>query len=141
MRIIYKKPDGSVVVLIPAPEFLEEKGIDVIVAKDVPEGHPYIVVKASDVPSDRTFRDAWAIQNKALVVDLEKAKAIGHDIRRSKRAEEFAPHDEVIAKQIPGADFAKAEEARVAIRQKYEGIQAAIDAATSPGQIKTALGI
>lgn len=141
MRIIYKNPDDSVVVLIPAPEFLDAEGIEAIAAKDVPEGRPFIIVKASDVPSDRTFRDAWVIENKAVVVNLAKAKAVGHDIRRAKRAEEFAPHDEVIAKQIPGADFAKAEEARAAIRQKYEGIQAAIDAATDPAQIKAALGI
>ena len=38
-----------------------------------------------------------------IVIDVTKAKAIGHDMRRAARAEEFKPFDEAIAKQIPGA--------------------------------------
>ena len=74
-----------------------------------------------------------------ITINLDKAKAIGHDIRRQKRAEEFAPYDEVIAKQIPGVDAVEAEAARAAIRTKYEQVQTAIDAATTPDEIKTAL--
>lgn len=76
-----------------------------------------------------------------IAVNLDKAKAIGHNIRRVKRAEEFAPHDEVIMKQIPGADAAAAEEARQAIRDKYAAVQDEIDAAASPEDIKAALGL
>jgi hypothetical protein len=76
-----------------------------------------------------------------ITVNLDKAKAIGHDKRRAARAEEFAPHDEVIMKQIPGADAVAAEEARAIIRAKYEAMQDEIDAATSPDEIKAALGI
>jgi len=76
-----------------------------------------------------------------ITVNLDKAKAIGHDKRRAARAEEFAPHDEVIMKQIPGADTVAAEEARAAIRTKYEAMQDEIDAAASPDEIKAALGI
>ena len=76
-----------------------------------------------------------------ITVNLDKAKAIAHDYRRVFRAEEFKPHDEIIMKQIPGADAVAAEEARAAIRVKYEAMQDEIDAATSPDEIKTALGI
>ena len=38
-----------------------------------------------------------------ITINITKAKAIGHDMRRAARAEEFKPHDEAIAKQIPGA--------------------------------------
>jgi hypothetical protein len=62
-------------------------------------------------------------------------------MRRSARAEEFAPHDEVIAKQIPGADAAAAEAARQAIRNKYVAIQDNIDSAKTPDEIKTALSM
>lgn len=72
-------------------------------------------------------------------ININKAKAIGHDMRRAARASEFAPHDRVIAAQIPGTDTAAAEEARVAIRAKYAAIQEAIDAAASPDDIKAAL--
>jgi hypothetical protein len=72
-------------------------------------------------------------------VNMTKAKEMSHEWRRAKRAEEFAPHDEVIMKQIPNADSAAAEEARAAIRAKYEGIQAEIDAAADDATLKTIL--
>ncbi len=74
-----------------------------------------------------------------IVIDLTKAKAIGHDMRRAARAEEFKPHDELIAKQIPGVDAQAAEAARQAIREKYAAIQTQIDAATTTDEIKAAL--
>ena len=75
-----------------------------------------------------------------ITIDISKAKAIGHDMRRAARAEEFKPFDEAIAKQIPGqADGA--ETARQAIREKYAVVQADIDAAATPDEIKAALGI
>ncbi len=75
-----------------------------------------------------------------LVIDLTKAKNIGHDMRRAARAEEFKPYDEAIAKQIPG-QVDGAEAARQAIRDKYAVIQTNIDAAATPDEIKAALGI
>ena len=107
--------------------------------KDVPEGVPYEIVSAADIPSDRFFRGAWVANGSAIEVDLDAAKAIGHDMRRTKRAEEFAPHDEVIAKQIPGKDASQAETKRQDIRDKYSEVQDAIDAAESPEEIKAAL--
>jgi len=73
-------------------------------------------------------------------IDITKAKVIAHDMRRAARAVEFAPHDEVIAKRIPGTAEADAEAARQAIRDKYAAVQIAIDAATTPDEIKAALG-
>jgi hypothetical protein len=73
-----------------------------------------------------------------IVINVTKAKAIGHDMRRAARAEEFKPYDEAIAKQIPG-QAEGAEAARQAIREKYAAIQTAIDAAATPDQIKAAL--
>jgi len=55
-RIIYPTDNGGVAVIIPADCGLT---IDEIAAKDVPEGKPYKIVDVSDIPSDRTFRDAW----------------------------------------------------------------------------------
>jgi hypothetical protein len=73
-----------------------------------------------------------------LVIDIDKAKAIGHDMRRAARIEEFKPYDDAIAKQIPG-QMDGAEEARQAIRDKYAAIQTNIDAATTLEEIKAAL--
>jgi hypothetical protein len=73
-----------------------------------------------------------------LVIDIDKAKAIGHDMRRAARTEEFKPYDETIAKQIPGQSEG-AEAARQVIRDKYAAIQAQIDSAQTPEEIKAAL--
>ena len=74
-----------------------------------------------------------------ITINVTKAKAIAHDMRRQARAAEFAPHDEVIAKRIPGTAEADAEAARAAIRAKYADMQTAIDAAATPDEIKAAL--
>lgn len=58
-RIIYPTDEGGVVILIPAPEALETMTIEQIAAKDVPTGKPFKIINTEDVPSDRTFRDAW----------------------------------------------------------------------------------
>jgi len=72
-------------------------------------------------------------------INIDKAKAVAHDMRRAARAEEFKPYDNAIAKQIPGQmDGAEAE--RQKIRDKYAAIQTAIDAAQDVDGIKAALG-
>jgi hypothetical protein len=58
-RIIYKTEDGGVAIVVPAPEYLETHTIEELVEKDVPEGAEFKIVDVSDIPSDRTFRDAW----------------------------------------------------------------------------------
>jgi hypothetical protein len=58
-RIIYPTDDGGVAILIPAPEYLETHTIEELAAKDVPAGKPFKIVDVADIPTDRTFRDAW----------------------------------------------------------------------------------
>ena len=58
-RIIYKTEEGGVAVLIPTPEYLQDHTIEELAAKDVPEGAVFEIVEDADVPSDRTFREAW----------------------------------------------------------------------------------
>ena len=74
-----------------------------------------------------------------ITINLPKAKTIAHDIRRQKRAEEFAPLDEVIMKQIPGTDVQAVEAQRQAIRDKYAVLQSSIDSAEDPDTLKAAL--
>lgn len=58
-RIIYPTDEGGVAVIIPAPEFLETHTIEELAAKNVPNGKAYQIIDETDVPSDRTFRNAW----------------------------------------------------------------------------------
>lgn len=74
-----------------------------------------------------------------ITIDMTKAKDIAHEKRRAARSAEFAPHDEVIMKQIPGVDAQAAEAARQAIRDKYATLQAQMDAAQSADELKALL--
>ena len=53
-RIIYPNDDGGISIIVPAPGVTLEQ-----VLKAVPKGKPYQIVDVADVPTDRTFRDAW----------------------------------------------------------------------------------
>lgn len=68
-----------------------------------------------------------------ISVNIEKAKAIVHDKRRTARAAEFAPLD--IEATIP-AKAAEAEAKRQAIRDKYAELQQQIDAAADVDVLK-----
>ena len=56
-RIIYPNDDGVVAIIIPAID--SGLTIEEIAEKDVPSGKPYKIIDVSEVPTDRTFRDAW----------------------------------------------------------------------------------
>ena len=64
MKIIYKNTDGSVSVITPAAN-CSLTGAETA-AKDVPTGLAYKIVDDSVVPSDRTFRNAWSVDEATL---------------------------------------------------------------------------
>jgi ABC-type phosphate transport system auxiliary subunit len=76
-----------------------------------------------------------------IVININKAKVIAHDMRRAARSKEFEPYDEIISKQIPGAALQNAEAERQAIRDKYAQIQTQLNAAQSPEELKSILNI
>jgi hypothetical protein len=57
LRIIYRTADNGVGIIIPVIDC--GLTIEQVAAKDVPAGVPFRIVDASDIPSDRTFRNAW----------------------------------------------------------------------------------
>jgi hypothetical protein len=64
MKIIYQEADGNVCVMTPAPNC---PLTDMETAlKDVPTGLKFKIVEDSYVPSDRTFRNAWAVDEAEL---------------------------------------------------------------------------
>lgn len=56
-RIVYPTDEGGIAIIIPALEC--GLTIEEIAAKDVPAGKPYKIIDVSEVPTDRTFRNAW----------------------------------------------------------------------------------
>jgi hypothetical protein len=63
-RIIYPTDDGGVAVIIPAVEC--GLTIEEIALKDVPHNKPFKIVDVADIPSDRTFRGAWTVDEEDL---------------------------------------------------------------------------
>ena len=64
MKIIYKTEEGTVSVIASSPEWsgtLEE-----LAQKDVPTGLKYKIVEDSGIPSDRSFRNAWEVDEAEL---------------------------------------------------------------------------
>lgn len=57
--IIFTQDNGTVAIIRPTEEALAIYGIEEIATKDVPAGTPYKIVDTTDIPTDRTFRDAW----------------------------------------------------------------------------------
>lgn len=58
-RIIYKTANNGVAVIIPSENVIN---IFDVAAKDVPAGVQYKIVDVSEIPVDRTFRNAWEWQ-------------------------------------------------------------------------------
>lgn len=64
--IVYRQDSGRVAVVRPTEEALAQFGIDAIARKDVPAGKPYKVMDSADLPTDRSERDAWTVDEADL---------------------------------------------------------------------------
>lgn len=68
MKIIFKNDNGGISIIHPTDEALEIMSIDEIAQKDVPTGKPYKIINDNDIPTDRSYRDAWTI-DEAILTD------------------------------------------------------------------------
>ena len=64
MRIIYKTPENTVSVISPSPEW--SGTMEELAQKDVPTGLKYKIVEDEVIPSDRSFRNAWEVDEAEL---------------------------------------------------------------------------
>ena len=60
-RIIYPIDNGGIAIINPV--LACRLSIEEIAAKDVPTGVQYKIVDVSEIPTDRTFRNAWEWQD------------------------------------------------------------------------------
>lgn len=65
-RIIYPNDTGGVAIITPTQEAIEAYGVQAIAFKDVPFGRPFKIVDASVIPTDRTQRAAWTVDEADL---------------------------------------------------------------------------
>jgi len=64
--VIYKQESGNLALLIPSPRCLKERTIYEIAVKDVPQGKPFAIVNASDLPTELEHQEAWLIDDNNL---------------------------------------------------------------------------
>lgn len=61
-RIVYSNDTGGITIIVPTQEYINIHSIEELAKKDVPAGKNYHIVDVSEIPTDRTFREAWIWQ-------------------------------------------------------------------------------
>ena len=56
-RFIYANDDGGICIVIPADN--TDLTVEEIQAKDVPDGLTSYIIDTTEIPTDRSFRNAW----------------------------------------------------------------------------------
>ena len=131
-RIIYTTDEGTVAVLIPTDEC--GLSIEEIAAKDVPEGKEYKIVDVSELSSDRTFRNAWVLDNE-ITVDILKAKVITKNKLREQRKPLLEAQDILFMQaQESGSDTSSI----VTEKQRLRDITNQVDSMTTVEELKGA---
>jgi len=119
-RIVVQMPDGRTRVRIPAyeatdrPEGDTDEALEQRCLEGLPPGAQ--VVPQGDIPSDRTFRDAWKINSAKIAVDMPIARQIHMDRIRVERDAELVKRDTLFAQAIEAGNTA--EQARIAAEKQ-----------------------
>ncbi len=146
-KIVYMRPDGGMSVVHPvrnthpALETLTDAQIERRAWSRLPPDaiNPRWAFE-SDIPTDRTFRDAWSDTGSGLVqVDMSKAQEIQKDRLRELRAPKLEALDIAFMKALESGDT-KAQADVVAQKQALRDVtnDPALAAATTPEQLKQA---
>ena len=64
--IIYKQDSGVIAIIHPTGEALASYSIQQIALKDVPSGKAFKIVDSSEIPTDRSMRNAWTVDDAEL---------------------------------------------------------------------------
>jgi len=116
-RGFYINPDGHLSVMIPNydrgptgshPEFTDEEFYDFFVARVLETqgliGTTTYEMPETDMPSDRTFREAWECPGGVIKVNMPKARGIHMDRIRVVRNAELAAKDITFMRAVEAGD-------------------------------------
>jgi hypothetical protein len=139
MRIIYTNAEGGCSIVIPAPD--TGLTIEEVAAKSVPAGTPYKIVPVTEIPSDRTYRNAFVadVVNGKVHHDIVKAREIRKDHMRRARTPLMAALDVAYTRADEKGHAGAAEKAQIAAqKQALRDVtaDAGIAAATTPEELK-----
>lgn len=144
--IVYNDAEGRCCICRPAPKAMrpgesEDAFVQRVLAKDVPAGATGVaVLEESDIPADRTFRDALVVADGAVTHDMAKARDIHKGRLRALRAPKLAALD-VEYLQADEAGDATAKAAIAARKQALRDVtkDAGIAAASTVEQLAAVL--
>jgi hypothetical protein len=87
--LVFSNANGGLTIAHPIRERAEDVSesdfLEGIAEEVVPNGVPYTVLNAADVPDERLFREAWRLHNGTIVVELSAAKEVAKTFIRSVR--------------------------------------------------------
>ena len=143
-KIIYTRIDGGISVVTPVRntypriEELTDEEVEQRAWDKLPDDaiNPKFV-EETEIPSDRTFRNAWKVEDGSVAVDMGKAKDLTKDRLRNERKPLLEAQDVAFQRALEtGASTASI----VSEKQRLRDITKQVDALTSLDELK-ALGL
>lgn len=104
-HIIYPSLEGGVIILTPGVSW--SGTIEELVKKDVPSNTQWAIVETVQIPTDRTFRNAWEFLPEGVTINLTKAKTIWKDKWREARKPKLATLDIEFMRAVEAGDLPK----------------------------------
>lgn len=137
MAIVIQRTDGGVSIM--RPEAWEDVAVKLEKWKRTHVGEyvSHHEVDEADIPTDRSFRNAWTRDGKTVAHDMEKCRNIHRERLRLARAPKLAALDV----EYQRADEADDKAAKVSIAKQKQSLRDVtadprIDAATTPEELK-----
>jgi len=129
-RIIYTDPlTSNICVVIPTGEVT----IDELAAKSVPAGVAWRIVDASEIPTDRAFRNAWTLEDDQIKEDFEKSVEITKERLRKEREPLFAAADVQAMRDIEATGTVSPE--TLTLKQSLRDVTALADEAKTRDEL------
>jgi len=133
-----ERTDGGVSIM----ETVNEATPDECIGKWTDEDRAAIVsitpIDVADIPADRTFRDAWKVNGKAVDHDMVKARGIQMTRIRVARNKKLAEKDTewiIATSQQNAAAVATVEAEKQILRDLPQVVQSDVDAAKTPDEL------
>lgn len=144
--IVTETQAGEILAIWPTPEAIlagvtQDQFEQQALANLAHSGKPSskLDVKVTQLPHEhRWARNAWKKSGNLVVVDMVSAKSIAHDKRRARREKLLEPLDK-LATSPNNSIKNKAMTDKQAVLDADAPVQIAIDAATTPEQLKQIL--
>lgn len=139
-KIIYTRPDGGICVVHPVYKKDGELEVEmsVVLEKSVPPDATNVqVVEESEIPTDRSFRNAWTPSGASIVVDMTKARAIHLSRIRRIRDKKLELLDKETMKNIKNpTKIDEIESQKQTLRDLPQTIASELSSASTPEELR-----